>query len=947
MYNPMEVEKEILKFWENEKIFEKLREKNKGKKKFSFIDGPITANNPMGVHHAWGRTYKDLYVRFKALKGFDQRYQNGFDCQGLHVEVEVEKQLGFNSKKDIESFGLDKFSKASRERVNKQSEGQTQQSIRLGQWMDWNNSYYTMADNNIEGIWFFLKKCFENGWLYKGGRILPWCTRCGTASSKHEMSDGGYANLTHPSVYVKAKLKGKENEFLLVWTTTEWTLSSNVAVAVNPELDYSKVKVGNEVFYIASNLLDKISGEKEELEKVKGKELVDLTYESFYPEFEVQKFEHKVVAWKDVSSEEGTGIVHIAPTCGEEDFELGKEINLPMINPALDEQGNYLEGFGWQTGRNVKEIKKKIVEELEERDILYKEEQYTHRYPVCWRCNEELVFRQGKEWYIKSDEIRPKMKIAAKTVEWQPEYVGKLMQDWLDNMGDWNISRKRYWGLPLMFFECECGKLEVIGSLKELKEKAVNPEKVDSLPELHRPWIDEVKVKCECGKEITRIKEVGDCWLDAGIVPFSTMKYFEDKSYWKEWFPADLITEMRAQVRLWFYSMLFMSVTLEGVSPYKKVMAYEALKDEKGEDMHKSKGNAIWFDEAVEKVGADVMRWLYTKQSLNRNLLFGYNNLKEAKKPLDNLNNIYFYLQQALRLNNFDKNSKVERLELEDEWLNSRINSLNKKVTESLDKLEPYTANNLIEEFFVNDLSRGYIQFVRARLQFNGKNKEACLQTLYNSSLKLLVLMAPFTPFLTEHLYQKTFKETEKIESIHLLDWPESKEVNESLEEKMSKAREVMQQVLFEREKLQMGIRWPLKEVTVKMEKVENLKEFKELIMRQVNCKEVTLVEGKELVVEVDSTMTLELEMEGFSRELVRYVQDSRKEARLQKEDKITGVLESSSEKIIKAFEKYKEEIQEKTNSSFSLGKTEGFEKVKEKKVKGETFKIGWKKEKN
>ena len=341
MYAPKEVEEKMLNFWKEKEIFQKLMKKNRGKKRYSFIDGPITANNPMGVHHAWGRTYKDVYQRFKAMQGYDQRYQNGFDCQGLWLEVETEKELGFNSKRDIEDSGLDNFSKACRARVEKFFKVQTEQSIRLGQWMDWGNDYFTMSDTNIEYIWRFLKKCHEKSWLYKGIKILPWCIRCGTSSSKHEMSDEGYAELTHLSVYVKAKIKGKDDEYLLAWTTTEWTLSSNVALAVNSELDYSQVKVGKEIFYLSEATLKRLKEDYIVLNTLKGSELVGLEYESFYPGFEVQKeVKHKVIPWEEVGEGEGTGIVHIAPTCGAEDYELGKKIGLNIIKPALDEYGN-------------------------------------------------------------------------------------------------------------------------------------------------------------------------------------------------------------------------------------------------------------------------------------------------------------------------------------------------------------------------------------------------------------------------------------------------------------------------------------------------------------------------------------------------------------------------------------------------------------------------------
>jgi len=886
-YNHKVVEEEILKFWEKKKIFDKVKAKNKGKKVWSFIDGPITANNPMGVHHAWGRTYKDVYQRFKAMQGYDQRYQNGFDCQGLWLEVETEKELNFNSREDIEKFGLEKFSKACRKRVEKFSGVQTQQSIRLGQWMDWKNSYFTMSDNNVEAIWNFLKKCHEKKWLYKGTKVLPWCTRCGTSSSQHEMSDGGYAELTHPSVYVKAKIRRKENEYLLIWTTTEWTLSSNVAAAVNPDLDYAMVKKNKEVYYLSEATLGKLGGDYVVLDTMKGKDLLGLEYESFYPEIEVQKIKHKVVPWNDVGESEGTGIVHIAPTCGAEDHELGKKLKLPLITPALNEEGIYNKGFGWLTGEKVsKKLKKEIVEDLDKRGILYKVEDYTHRYPICWRCKEELVFRVSSEWFIKSDEIMPLMKKEAKKVKWEPEHVGKLMQDWLENMGDWNIGRKRYWGLPLMFFECGCGHFEVIGSKKELKQKSVNKKLVDSLPELHRPWIDKIKIKCsKCKKEVSRIKEVGDCWLDAGIVPFSTLKYFSDKTYWKKWFPAELVIEMRAQVRLWFYSLLFMSVTLEGKAPYKKVLAHEEVRDGKGEPMHKSKGNAIWFNEAVEKMGADVMRWIYCEQNIGFNLKFGYHVAQETNRNFDIVWNLGNYVKMNL-------GSGKESDDVASKWIISRRESTKKLVTEFLDNLEPNKALNAVREFLIEDLSRKYVKFIRDSL--DDKKVKATLSKCYLEGLKLL---APFTPFVTEKIYQDIFN---KKESLFLESWSkyDSKLINKKLESNVEIVQNVIQKILFSRENSQIGVRWPLQEAfvyTKKKEIVSAVKQLSTIIKSQTNVKKVTIKDGNEEI-KINAVLTPKLEKEGFTREVIRRLQSLRKKAGLNKDDKIKLELDSKTD---------------------------------------------------
>ena len=438
-----------------------------------------------------------------------------------------------------------------------------------------------------------------------------------------------------------------------------------------------------------------------------------------------------------------------------------KKLKLKILESALDDFGNYNKGYGWLTGKNVKEIKKDIVKDLEKRKLLYSIEQYKHRYPVCWRCKEELVFRLDSSWFISCNEIRPIMKRESSKVTWYPEHIGKLMQDWLDNMEDWNISRRRYWGLPLMFYECGCGSLTVIGSREELRTNAVNKTAVDNLPELHRPWIDAIKITCACGKEVERIKEVGDCWLDAGIVPFSTLRYFNDKDYWKAWFPADLEIEMRAQVRLWFYAQLFMSVVLEGRAPYKKVLAYEEVRDEHGQPMHKSKGNAIWFNEAVEKMGADVMRWQYCSQNPHSNLNFGYGPARDIQKYLIIIQNLATYIQQ------FCTNpSKGYSKDLPSLWILSRREHLKKNVTEALDNLEYHRAMEALKNFFLFDLSKTYIHLIRDKAE-----ERKIQKVLYDTYLDAVTLLAPFLPFTTEKINLETYHK----DSIHLQPWPKPK----------------------------------------------------------------------------------------------------------------------------------------------------------------------------
>ena len=812
------MEREILRFWEEARAFDTLVERNAGGERWSFVDGPITANNPMGVHHAWGRTYKDLYQRYHAMQGYAQRYQNGFDCQGLWVEVEVEKELGFNSKREIEEYGLDRFSERCKERVLRYADVISKQSIRLGQWMRWDDSYYTHTDNNIEHIWHFLRRCHDNGWLYRGSRSMPWCIRCGTGLSQHELvGTDSYRELTHTSLYVALPIEGRENEHFLIWTTTPWTLPANVALAVHPDLEYVKVRQGGQAYYLSPRTTGFLKGNFEELGRVRGSDLIGLRYCGPFDELEALRgVDHRVIAWEDVGEEEGTGIVHIAPGAGAEDFGLGKLHDLVTIVP-IDEAGDYLPGFGAMSGRNVRETNPAIMADLERKGILYRTQEYTHRYPTCWRCAEELVWRVADEWYIRTDEIRPRMLAAAATVEWVPESAGKRMADWLDKMGDWNISRKRYWGLPLPFYPCECGHLNVVGSVAELRERAVSG--LDQLRELHRPWIDAVAIKCaQCDRPVERIAEVGDAWLDAGIVPFSTLDYLHDREYWRAWYPADFITEMREQIRLWFYSMLFMSVTLEDRSPYQSVLAFEKLMDEHGHPMHKSLGNAIWFDEAAEKMGADVMRWMYCGQNVQANLNFGYGPAEEVKRRLLTLWNVYSFFITYAEIDRFDPKAPrpipAER-PLLDRWVLSRLQGTVATVRANLDRLDAAGPVRAVERL-VDDVSTWYVR--RGRRRFwkaaDDLDKRAAQATLYEVLTTVTKLLAPFLPFLSESMYQNLVRSGDAAapESVHHTDYPVPDDalIDSALERQVELARRLVGLGRAAREQAAIRVRQPL-----------------------------------------------------------------------------------------------------------------------------------------
>ena len=857
------IEERVLGFWEENQIFEKLRAKNRGGPRHSFIDGPITANNPMGVHHAWGRTYKDVYTRYRAMRGFDQRYQNGFDCQGLWVEVEVERDLGLNSKREIEEFGLDNFSRACADRVRRFGQRITDQSKRLGMWMDWSDSYYTHSDSNIEHIWHFLKTCNENGWLRRGHRVMPWCTRCGTSLSQHELlGTDTYQELTHTAVTLRLPLVERPGDHLLVWTTTPWTLAGNVACAVSPDLEYVRVRgAGDYVYILSRGTLDRVLGpDAEVLDSFPGSDLLGLTYRGPWDELGPQQgVPRRIVAWEEVAEAEGTGIVHIAPGSGAEDYELGQTEDLPALH-IIDGEGKYRPEYGELAGRAVSEANDFILASLRQKGLLLESAEHTHRYPVCWRCKQEIVFNLVDEWFISCDEIRPRMIRAAEQVEWIPDSAGLRMRDWLENMGDWAISRKRYWGLPLPFYNCPgCPQTIVIGSVAELRERAVDPGKVDSLPELHRPWIDEIEIKCPCGQTAQRVPEVGDCWLDAGIVPFSTLDYLDhdqgDKdSNWNRWYPANFITEMREQIRLWFYSMLFMSVAIRDRAPYETCFVYEKVMDDKGQAMHRSFGNAIDFDEAVDRMGADVMRWMYVGTNPNSNVRFGYGPGREVVRRFLTLWNVYAFFLTYAELDGFDPASPappVPERPVLDRWILSRLGSLQKQAEQAYEGYWVYPLVDQLERFW-DDVSNWYVRLCRRRYWKSqaDADKAAAYATLYQVLGGIARLMGPLAPFLAEELYQNLEANAPGApESLFLCPWPSADEaaIDTELESEFEIVRAVISLGRAARAQSGLKNRQPLAELVVGTAdpvRRRAVRRHRELILAEVNVKSLRLTEA-------------------------------------------------------------------------------------------------------
>ncbi|MGI8427583.1 MAG: isoleucine--tRNA ligase [Actinomycetota bacterium] len=859
----------ILKFWENTQAFEQLRARNAGKPKWSFIDGPITANGFMGVHHAWGRTYKDVFQRYYAMTGHDQRWQNGFDCQGLWVEVQVERDLGFKSKRDIEEYGIENFVQRCKERVWKYSAIQTEQSKRLGMWMDWPNSYFTMSDENNYAIWNFLKKCHERGLIYKGLDAMPWCPRCGTGISEQERKEG-YKQVTDEAVYVRFPLRGRDREFLLVWTTTPWTLAANVAAAVNPELSYAKIQKDGDTYYLAagqSGLLDSSTSESgKQMEQLKGAAMLGWEYDGPFDELdaaEPAREAHKVIAWEEVSETEGTGIVHIAPGCGKEDFDLGKQNGLPVISP-IDDSGIYVNGFGPLTGKSALKVAAQVFESLEANGLVFKQEAYTHDYPHCWRCSTPLLFRAVDEWYINMG-WRDEITDIVKQIRWIPDYGEDLELDWLKNMGDWMISKKRYWGLALPIYVCEdCGEFDVVGGKQELMERAiegwedfVGDHKSPNSP--HRPWIDQVKIGCsKCEGIASRIPDVGNPWLDAGIVPYSTTGYNTDRESWESWVPADFVVEsFPGQFRNWFYALLTMSTMIENIPPFKTLLGYASVRDEKGEEMHYSKGNAIEFDTAADRMGADVMRWMYCRHNPTNNLSFGYQAGEQVeRKVFGTLWNSYLFLANYARLDHFDPAEETipvaERPEI-DRWIVSELQSLAALGDASF---KDYSIASFVRsaEQFLDQLSNWYIRSNRQRfwnpLGKDDRDKLAAYQTLYEAMTALARLLAPIIPFLTERIYQNLVVKGLGGEgvpsSVHLTEYPAAMPelVDEELSFQMGVVQEVAGAARALRERQHLRVRQPLAEMRVAAEterERSGIDRLRLLLLQELNIKDLTV----------------------------------------------------------------------------------------------------------
>jgi isoleucyl-tRNA synthetase len=1133
-------ERAVLELWERIGAFEALRAKNKNGPIWSFLDGPITANNPMGVHHAWGRTYKDVYQRYHAMLGKRQRYQNGFDCQGLWVEVEVEKELKLQSKRDIENLvpgdrfaSIDRFVRLCKERVDKFARVQTDQSIRLGYWMDWDRtdadwakppderkSYFTMSEENNYTIWSFLKKCHDRGLVYRGYDAMPWCPRCSVGLSQMEMAEG-YQLVAHRAVFVRFPLRGRAGENLLVWTTTPWTLSSNVGAAVNPTLIYLKVEHKGQVYYLAKcaftakrleeefkhkewvdgvpklKSLEQLFKEKGGFEivgEVKGAEMLGWTYDGPFDELPGQgqasgcpgevadavrkqqwapavsaRQAHRVISWDAVGETEGTGIVHIAPGCGKEDFGLGKEHGLPPVAP-LDEYGVFLPEFGDLAGKSAVDHATTdwILDNLQHKGVLFAVEKYPHKYPHCWRCKTELLFRLVDEWFICMS-WRDEIMRVVEQVTFLPESInGKARElDWLRNMGDWMISKKRFWGLALpIWVDEKTGDFEVIGSRAELKARAVEGWDQFEGKSPHRPWIDLVKIRnLKTCNLMSRIGDVGNPWLDAGIVPYSTMGYNKDRAEWAKWFPADFITEcFPGQFRNWFYAILAMSTMMEQEPPFKVLLGHGLVRDQWGEEMHKSRGNSIPFEGAADSgfkvknpkgaleddppMGADLMRWLFCRNDPAANINFGSGPAEELRAAFVlKLWNVYAFFVNYAVADRFDPAAPqvpVEKRPDIDRWI---LSDLRKLVATARGALEAYDVRKfcLETEKFVDDkLSNWYVRRNRRRFWKSeaGEDKLAAYQTLYTVLTTLTRLMAPVMPFLTETMYQNLEHAAQasagpahllarRAQSVHLCDYPKPEQLpsDEQLSADMNALLRLVSLGSAARNAVKIKVRQPLAELKVQPASDADrraVERFADQINEELNVKKVTLhdptsgpllscdvkpsmktlgpkfgprlkevqvaiaatpaaslaekaqtgqpfelvlgnetftLDPADVVVQmkapdgwagvgdrgtqvlIDARITEELKREGLARDVVRQVQQARKDANLQMEDRIELYLATESTVLRQAIDAHRDYIAGETlTTKWATALTgDGWHKV-DVKIEGQPLTIALRK---
>ena len=885
-YDHEKIEKKVQKFWKEEETFKKVNELREKGPRYSFLDGPPYCSGKIHLGTAWNKVIKDSYLRYKSMNGFSLRRQAGWDMHGLPIENKVEHIMDIQSKQDIEeNIGIAKFVDKCREFAIENKIAMESQFDQLGVWMDWEDPYMTLDPKYMESSWWTLKRANEQNLLVNDQRVISWCPHCGTALAAAEIE---YEEKVDPSIFIKFPVSGEENTYFLVWTTTPWTLPANLAICANPEFDYVYVSKDGETYILAENLMedvlgkqvkihrtkisaqeegeeDKVIEEKEVMyeiiKTVKGEDLIGMAYDYILADEIPKQMEfdseidkvHTILPGDHVELGEGTGLVHTAPGHGPDDFEIGQKFDLPIFCP-VGEDGCFTQDAGKYDGKFTKEENQQIIDDLEAKNLMYRAETIEHRYGVCWRCKTPIIYRATKQWFLKVTEIKQQMLDEIEKVEWVPEWAGAgRFHDWVDNARDWTISRQRYWGIPIPIWECpDCGELKVIGSLDELKSESLNEINVSDSELIHRPYVDEVEVKCDkCGQTIKRIPDVLDVWIDSGVAGWASLYYPAENKKFDDWYPYDFITEGHDQTRGWFYSQLGTGVISMGRSPYKKVLMHGFVLDDKGNKMSKSLGNVVSPEEVIEKYGADVLRFylLWASKPWD-DLKFVWEELLNINKMFNILWNVYVFSTTYMSLDNFNPTQLTENdiiLRAEDKWIISKANSLIKDVAKDLDDLYFHKATRKINEFILEDLSRWYVRLIRGRtwVESDDPDKLGAYYSLYTALFKLIQVLCPIAPHVSEEIYENLVKgvNPDAPESIHMMDWEYDEDaIDAELEEKIDVVREVIEASIRARDMAQFKLRWPVSDITVvsQDEKVlEAIEELKDIIKDQSNTQDV------------------------------------------------------------------------------------------------------------
>lgn len=902
MSDAKQQEKEILDFWEKNKIYEKSKKKNSKGKKFYIMDGPPYANGHIHMGTALNKISKDIAIRSQRLQGKDIFDRPGYDTHGVPIEFQVEKEIGSKSKKDIENYGVEKFIAKCKEYATRHIEVMNNEFKNLGVWMNWENPYLTLDDEYIEAIWAAFKEADKKGLLYLGKYPVHICTRCETAVAYNEIE---YGKQKDTSVFVKFPLKKKKNTFLIIWTTTPWTLPANTGVMVNPDVTYQEIETAEgERWIMAKDLVSKVMSAAERgftpKEEYKGEDMEGWEYESplsKHISIKVKNGYKVILSARYVTTEDGTGLVHCAPGHGKEDYEVGKEYGIDMPSP-VGINGILTEETGKYAGKKAREVDKEIIEDLEKDNALVFKMQYDHDYPLCWRDKSPLLMVAQPQWFIKVSEIQKKLIKENEKVKWVPDYMKLRMKAWLEGIGDWPVSRQRYWGTPLpIWYDEKTGEKVVVGSIEELS-KLSGAKKI----EMHKPWIDSITIKGKKGGVLKRVPEVLDVWFDSGVSSWAALGYPGNSEKLKKYWPSDLNYEGKDQFRGWWNSQIILSEIMFDKKPFESIAVHGMILDLGKKKMSKSLGNVVSPHEVIDKYGRDYMRYYFAKYSKGEDFAFDEKDFEDIGK----------FMMVFLNTNNFvnQLSGDKTKLKIEDKWILSKYYRLVREVVESYNNYKFPEVVQKIEQFIVFDLSRGYIKMIRERSDEVG-------EVLSEIRIGLIKLIAPIMPFISEKIWlELRDKKAVDEESVHLSEFPEqnNKKINEKLENEFIKVAKIIELGLAERDKSKIGLKWPLAGATIYSE--DDLDEgYEEIISRQLNVKKILWEKGKETKIELDLKMTPELEAEGFAREISRKVQAERKNAGLKKGELIELDL-GVSEKLRKILKDQMEFIKERTNSS-------------------------------